>query len=427
MTKEKNGNNSSFEKIIEYFKECGNFTQTADQFSKNRSSLSKKIKKNLDNWEFYQKTKKDKIWTEEEIKCLSQYPKLSLLKISEKLGRSYGSVKAKALREGLSCENNAIAAKESAKRNNNNIWNKEKIISYLLVIKNTVSTHSEALEKYPQLYDAACRYFGSWKKALKYCKIDYNELRQKTISNYKSLYRALDNNYYDSKIEGVIANALFLLKKVNLIKNYTPHKQVVHSRKWSCDFYVEFNDKSNLWIEYDGLKNCRPQRWRYDEKISFYKQNKFNYVVLTSKKKAISFLLEKVGRQNELEEWMKREHMINSLFNEKYELYKKDLLKDVVNVKNLLNHVPSTTEYSQYGKYSVHTLYRNIGSWQKVLKDANLWHNYKKKYVSIEKVKIIKKKLSEKENCKKISEEMNVSLAIVKHIYYGSRWKNVSI
>lgn len=79
-----------------------------------------------------------------------------------------------------------------------------------------------------------------------------------------------DGAFYDSIAEMKLANLLYS----NFII-YEPHKSISTDRKWKCDFFLPVQ---NLWIEYDGLENRRLKQFQYQEKIEYYKNNKFNYL-----------------------------------------------------------------------------------------------------------------------------------------------------
>jgi hypothetical protein len=104
----------------------------------------------------------------------------------------------------------------------------------------------------------------SWKEILELANIDVDK---RQLGN--------DNTFYDSIEEKRLADLLYQ----NFI-DYEPHKRVCEDRKWTCDFYLPNQD---LWVEYDGLGESRKRPDKFAEKIQYYKDNQFNYIILTSK------------------------------------------------------------------------------------------------------------------------------------------------
>lgn len=88
-----------------------------------------------------------------------------------------------------------------------------------------------------------------------------------------------DQKVYDSAAEAKIADKLY----TNFIE-FESHKKVTDSRMWTCDFYLPEFD---LWIEYDGLEEFRNKKDVYEQKITFYKENNYKYLVLTGKNNVI--------------------------------------------------------------------------------------------------------------------------------------------
>ncbi len=122
---------------------------------------------------------------------------------------------------------------------------------------------------------AGVRYFGNWQKAIEKAGFDYSVIKKNTLG-----HRCVGNDgiIYDSFIEREVAN--ILLKHLgNKISNYTPHKKICHNRKWSCDFYIEY-DNTDMWIEVDGLQGFRPQKERFKQKLQYYEDNNLNYKIV---------------------------------------------------------------------------------------------------------------------------------------------------
>ena len=104
---------------------------------------------------------------------------------------------------------------------------------------------------------------GSWQDIMLRCGYNYVGMR----------YKGKDSRWYDSRRERQIADLFFIN---NII--YDPHKKICKDRKWRCDFYLPTFD---LWIEYDGYDNKRPERDNYLEKIQYYMNNNFKYLILS--------------------------------------------------------------------------------------------------------------------------------------------------
>ena len=415
-------NQSELASVLDFYKECGNFTKTASYFGENKTTIAKKIKKNLLNWKSFQKTKTHVSWSKREEETLSLYPSISLLEISKRLNRTYSCVKAKAFDSGLSLSR-SLATKEQAKRSNKEVWDKDKIILKIQEIHKELSTHSDILAMDPKLYDAAQRYFGSWKNALEIAGFSYDDLRDQTASAFKSLYKSYDGNFYDSRVECTLGNFLYEMKCKKYIKDYICHKRVCEERHWRCDFYITFNDGEKIWTEYDGLGELRPNKERYDEKIKYYKENSYNLMVFNSRRKFIYFILEKTGNLDQYKKWTNKRGKIMKVQGELIEKYKKTLLDDVISVYKSLGYVPTSAEYNKNGTFSVCTLYSNIGTWREILKEANLWKKYKKKRLSKEEIEKIKKRLENGDDFSSVAKSFKTSLSSIEHIYYRKVYK----
>ncbi len=111
----------------------------------------------------------------------------------------------------------------------------------------------------------------SWGEILKLAGLDI-----------KSKIFGMDGNLYDSKTEASIANILHK----NFI-NYESHKRVCDDRKWTCDFYLP---DQNLWIEYDGLGKYRRRAYFNNDKIQYYKDHNFNYIILNHENEVLNQL-----------------------------------------------------------------------------------------------------------------------------------------
>lgn len=154
-------------------------------------------------------------------------------------------------------------------------WSRDKIISFVKNKKKGLSITKMNFDGYGNVVAAGTRYFGTWQKTIEAAGLDYSTIKKSTLG-----HRCVGNDgiIYDSFIEREVAN--ILLKHLgNKINNYTPHKKVCCDRKWTCDFYIEYNN-TNMWIEVDGLQNFRPQKEGFKQKLQHYKDNKLNYKIV---------------------------------------------------------------------------------------------------------------------------------------------------
>lgn len=125
-------------------------------------------------------------------------------------------------------------------------------------------------------YDKVAEILGVSVSSLK--SKNYRDLRVDLSSN-SNLFGirtvGKDGRRYMSKLESYVANFLF----DNQIA-YEYEVRVCKSRLWTCDFKI-----GDLWLEVDGLGEYRKHTGfnNYsdkNEKIEYYKAEKFNYVVL---------------------------------------------------------------------------------------------------------------------------------------------------
>jgi len=112
-----------------------------------------------------------------------------------------------------------------------------------------------------------------WEDIMK--KIDKN-YKTKDIFYGRHIHKGNDGNKYLSSIEKKTGDILFDLKNKGLIKNYEYEKRVCNNRSWTCDFYTD-----GIWIEVDGMKNSRKYPYDNNEKIKYYNDNKFNYIIIS--------------------------------------------------------------------------------------------------------------------------------------------------
>lgn len=117
----------------------------------------------------------------------------------------------------------------------------------------------------------------SWEKVLQ--KIGIRERHLKIFGKFTFVKKpGLDGNVYCSLFELAAANCMY-----NLGIKYEYEKSVCADRKWTCDFYIE---NENLWLEIDGVgKRRRPYPYNHpaNEKIKYYKENNYNYKIITHK------------------------------------------------------------------------------------------------------------------------------------------------
>jgi hypothetical protein len=107
-----------------------------------------------------------------------------------------------------------------------------------------------------------------------------NAFKQAGITSLKPT--GLDGNLYDSFEEAQIANILYK----NFIA-FDPHKRLNEDRQWKCDFYIPDQE---LWVEYDGLGETRQNLDRFKEKIEYYKNNNYKYIVMNKTDDVLNIL-----------------------------------------------------------------------------------------------------------------------------------------
>ena len=158
-------------------------------------------------------------------------------------------------------------------------------------LKNEIERLKNKLNRIPGYYDMIqlgdyspetyAKRFGSYLLALKYFGYIYtpsSQWQNQTYANGK------DGTLYKSKFETNIANCLFDMKVDNKITSYQYEKQVCQDRKWTCDFYVIVDNKE-YWLEADGMGDNRFIPYNMDnEKIEYYKQHNYKYIIIPYKK-----------------------------------------------------------------------------------------------------------------------------------------------
>jgi len=120
----------------------------------------------------------------------------------------------------------------------------------------------------------------SWEDIMKECGYDYETTNQFFKRGY---FKGCDDITYLSSIEKQMGDFLFELKTQNRIKDYEYERYVCDEKTWTCDFVIKQNDGVELWLEVDGMKNARknPYNSGENEKIEYYKNNNFNYFIVT--------------------------------------------------------------------------------------------------------------------------------------------------
>lgn len=122
----------------------------------------------------------------------------------------------------------------------------------------------------------------SWEEIMQECGYNYE-----TVDQFysKGSFNGIDGQVYLSLLEQMVGNFLFELKNNGKIKEYQYEKLVCNDRKWTCDFVVIKNDESNIWVETDGMLNYRkyPYLSGENEKVEYYKNNGYDYFIITYK------------------------------------------------------------------------------------------------------------------------------------------------
>jgi hypothetical protein len=118
-----------------------------------------------------------------------------------------------------------------------------------------------------------------WETIMKECGYSYV-----TVDQYfkRGFFTGEDEIVYLSSIEKQIGDFLFKLKKEGKIKDYEYEKKVCSDRYWTCDFFIDRGGRE-IWLEVDGMLNNRrfPYLSGKNEKIEYYKDNEFNYFILS--------------------------------------------------------------------------------------------------------------------------------------------------
>jgi hypothetical protein len=112
-----------------------------------------------------------------------------------------------------------------------------------------------------------------WEKIMQKCGYDY-----KTIDQFckRAVFIGKDGNEYLSAIEKQVGDILY---KINV--EYKYETIVCKEREWTCDFRINVDDKY-LWVEVDGmLSNRKDPYFGQNEKIKYYKDNKFDYIIIS--------------------------------------------------------------------------------------------------------------------------------------------------
>ncbi len=210
------------------------------------------------------------------------------------------------------------------------------------------------------LFMASSRIFGSWKKAVEFCNINY-----KTISITKK-YISTFGKTFDSRMECFISNIFHYLLLDKKIKNFKYHVKVCSSKNWTCDFVIFDKNDKKIWIEYDGMLSLRknPYQEANNEKINYYTQQKYQYYIIEEKAYSFTNVL------NQINDILKLNISKCTLDKSKNEIQflNKDLyLKDVVVVQNKIGKYPTCKEYDIYGKYCSSSVTRNLNmKWSEI-------------------------------------------------------------
>lgn len=83
--------------------------------------------------------------------------------------------------------------------------------------------------------------------------------------------KTLDGHIVQSSFELMIDNFLF--------RNDIQHEvqvDVCDGRRWTCDFVL----LGEIWLEADGLEDARPNKKPHKEKLNFYRDNRYNYLII---------------------------------------------------------------------------------------------------------------------------------------------------
>lgn len=128
----------------------------------------------------------------------------------------------------------------------------------------------------------------TWEEVIRFYGFEEYETIDQFIK--RGYFKGLDDNIYLSEIEKYVGDILFDLKKNNKISSYTYEAVVCPERNWTCDFMIEKLNKSLLWLEIDGMINNRKDPYKSgNDKIEYYKDNNFQYNIITYRDNNIKF------------------------------------------------------------------------------------------------------------------------------------------
>ena len=228
------------------------------------------------------------------VPCIESFNEFSKTVTSATVINRFGSWNAAIKKAGFEIVSNRNIPKEDViealrawvEKNDNDI----SYLEYWAIRK------ANSLGKFPYSPNTISDKFDnkSWEDIMKECGYDYKSVNQ---FFKRGCFNGFDGRTYLSSIEKQVGDFLFNLKKEGEIIDYEYEKKVCEDRAWTCDFYV-IKDSGNLWLEIDGMLASRkdPYGSGKNEKIEYYKNNSFDYFVITYKLADIfKALKEKLG------------------------------------------------------------------------------------------------------------------------------------
>jgi len=229
------------------------------------------------------------IWTKEKIVKTIQFLYESGVNLnSSNIQKNYGSL----LNSAYSRFGNWQQAIEASGYNYNsiNLHSSRKTWSYddiILKIKELYQAGENLMasavrDNNADLFNAARRNIelGTWELAINAAGLNYNIICGEKWGNR---YQSINGIFYDSIIEGRVADRLYQLKEDNIISEFESHVKICNKRRWTCDFVITINKSQKLWLEVDGLEESRKDGvyGPTHEKIQYYIKNKYNYKIIT--------------------------------------------------------------------------------------------------------------------------------------------------
>jgi very-short-patch-repair endonuclease len=156
-------------------------------------------------------------------------------------------------------------------------------------LKNEIIRLKELIGRYPTYYDMvregkfSCytyeHRFGTWIEALH--ALGFTDYISQSVYKNQIHVKGKDGIVYRSNFEARVGDILYQMEIDKKIKSYEYEKPVCEGRTWTCDFYIRFNDGTDLWLELDGMMASRKDPYdASNEKIAYYKAHGLKYDIM---------------------------------------------------------------------------------------------------------------------------------------------------